>query len=194
MSLQSLHRTRQAIVPTKTRHMLPTYREEVIVPTLNNAFKLFSSSMEILYCILIIFLGLIFGSFGSVIFFRLGDLPTWKVLKGFLVGRSQCTHCHHSLESRDLIPIWSFFSQRGTCRYCKVKLSWRYPLLELGTVIIFLSMYALVGIEHLPFFILSCLGVWLLFLIFLYDYKEYELHLSASALFLILSLGGQIFL
>jgi prepilin signal peptidase PulO-like enzyme (type II secretory pathway) len=79
---------------------------------------------------LIIF-GLIFGSLGSVIFFRLGNIPTRQTLKGFLFGRSQCRHCHHTLHTKDLIPLWSFFSQGGKCRYCKAKLSRWYPVLEL---------------------------------------------------------------
>ncbi|MBO4203267.1 prepilin peptidase [bacterium] len=72
-----------------------------------------------------------FGSFGSVIFFRLGDLPNRKVLKSFLIGRSECQYCHHTLHRKDLFPIVSFAVQRGKCRYCKGKLSRRYPAIEL---------------------------------------------------------------
>ncbi|MDR0859965.1 MAG: prepilin peptidase [Candidatus Peribacteria bacterium] len=60
----------------------------------------------------------------------MGDLPSRKTLKGFFIGRSECRNCHHTLHSKDLIPLRSFFSQGGKCRYCKTKLSRRYPILE----------------------------------------------------------------
>jgi prepilin signal peptidase PulO-like enzyme (type II secretory pathway) len=87
--------------------------------------------MFFFHLLFLMLLGLIFGSLGSVIFFRLGEVPNWKTLKGFLFGRSECRHCHHTLYRQDLIPLRSFFSQRGKCRYCKTKLSRWYPLLEL---------------------------------------------------------------
>ncbi|MDR2189721.1 MAG: prepilin peptidase [Candidatus Peribacteria bacterium] len=78
-------------------------------------------------------------------FFRLGDVPSRTTLKGFLFGRSHCRHCHHTLDTRDLIPLWSFFSQQGKCRYCHTKLSRWYPILELGTVAIFVSVRMVLG-------------------------------------------------
>ncbi|MDR0608273.1 MAG: prepilin peptidase [Candidatus Peribacteria bacterium] len=79
----------------------------------------------------LIILGLIFGSFGSVILFRLGALPNGETLKKFFIGRSECRNCHHTLGIQDLIPLRSFFSQKGKCRYCQAKLSRRYPILEI---------------------------------------------------------------
>jgi prepilin signal peptidase PulO-like enzyme (type II secretory pathway) len=141
-----------------------------------------------------------FGSLGSVIFFRLGELPTWKTLKGFLFGRSVCRKCHHTLHAKDLIPLRSFFSQKGRCRYCKTKLSRRYPLLEIGTVVIFVGVRLVIGIQHTAYGLTEIsemlgspqvwylmIGLRLLFLITLYDFKEYELHLTASVLLLLLS-------
>ena len=136
--------------------------------------------MEILIVIALIFLWVVFGSFGSVIFFRLGDIPTRKVLKGFLIGRSECTHCHHPLAAKDLIPLYSFLSQKGKCRYCKAKLSWRYPFLEISTVLIFLLCYFFLGASNPLLLFFACGISWLLRLILLYDIYRYELHLSAS--------------
>lgn len=34
-------------------------------------------------------------------------------------GRSHCTACGHELAARDLIPIVSYLSLKGKCRYCK---------------------------------------------------------------------------
>ena len=147
--------------------------------------------MEILHYLLIIFLGLVFGSFGSVIFFRLGDLPTRKTLKGFLRGRSECRYCHHTLHAKDLVPIFSFLFQKGKCRYCKKKLSRRYPTLEIWTMIIFLLSFLLIGISNLPLLIFTAILSRLLRIILLYDFKTYELHLSSTILLLLISFIGQ---
>ena len=147
--------------------------------------------MEIVHYLVVMFLGLLFGSFGSVIFFRLGDLPTRKTLKGFLRGRSECRYCHHTLHTKDLVPIISFFSQKGKCRYCKKKLSWWYSILEIGTMIIFLCSYVIIGITNLPLLVFVAIGSRLLWIILLYDFKTYELHLSSALALLVLSFFGQ---
>ena len=41
----------------------------------------------------------------------------------FLKGRSICPKCDHELGVLDLIPLFSFFSLKGKCRYCKKKIS-----------------------------------------------------------------------
>jgi prepilin signal peptidase PulO-like enzyme (type II secretory pathway) len=33
-------------------------------------------------------------------------------------GRSVCPSCHHQLEPKDLVPVFSWLSLRGKCRYC----------------------------------------------------------------------------
>lgn len=44
--------------------------------------------------------------------------------------RSHCTHCEQPLAYKDLIPIFSFVSLKGKCRYCKQKISSRYIVIE----------------------------------------------------------------
>lgn len=46
-------------------------------------------------------------------------------------GRSRCMHCSHTLSVGDLVPVFSFLFLRGRCRYCKSKIAWQYPLVEL---------------------------------------------------------------
>ncbi|MDR0649943.1 MAG: prepilin peptidase [Candidatus Peribacteria bacterium] len=56
------------------------------------------------------------------------------------------------------------------------------------------SEYGMMGIEEVlsyPYIWYLMIGLRLLFIITLYDFKEYELHLTASFLLLILSFGGQ---
>lgn len=48
----------------------------------------------------------------------------------FTLGKSMCTSCHHELATKDLIPIISWISLKGKCRYCGEKISARYTIVE----------------------------------------------------------------
>jgi len=85
-----------------------------------------------LYIVLII-LGLIFGSFISALSAR------FKKPKSMLQGRSKCPKCKHNLGFWDLFPIFSYLLLGGRCRYCKKNISLRYPLIEIFTLLIFIS-------------------------------------------------------
>jgi leader peptidase (prepilin peptidase) / N-methyltransferase len=87
--------------------------------------------MYYLFYILIFIFGLIIGSFLNALIYRL------KVGKKVIYGRSFCPFCKKSLGFWDLIPIASFIFLRGRCRYCRKKISWQYPLVELSTGLIF---------------------------------------------------------
>jgi len=80
--------------------------------------------------ILFIF-GLFVGSFLNVLIDR---LPKGKSI---IKGRSYCDKCKKILKWYDLIPLLSFISLKGRCRYCKAKLSFYYPLVELTTGLMF---------------------------------------------------------
>jgi leader peptidase (prepilin peptidase)/N-methyltransferase len=58
------------------------------------------------------------------------------------IGRSRCEHCGHVLGFLDLIPLLSFAALRGRCRYCHKPLSWQYPIVELGTGLLFATLAA----------------------------------------------------
>lgn len=86
----------------------------------------------------IFILGIIIGSFlNSVI---------WRIQHGKSIfrGRSQCVHCDRRLLWHDLVPVLSFALQGGKCRYCRKKISWQYPLVELATGAAFLIIYWLI--------------------------------------------------
>lgn len=90
-----------------------------------------------LYIYLIIFtLGLIFGSFLNVVIYRLKNGGT------IVSGRSKCPHCKKILGFFDLFPVLSFVSLKGKCRFCKKKISWQYPLVELSSALILVFVYA----------------------------------------------------
>jgi len=75
-------------------------------------------------------LGLFIGSFLNVVIDRLANDQS-------LLGRSHCDHCQHKLGVLDLIPVLSFFLLGRKCRYCKKKLMWQYPIVELATGVMF---------------------------------------------------------
>lgn len=81
-------------------------------------------------------LGLIFGSFATALSYR---LP-----RGISIakGRSACPACGTSLGARDLLPIFSWLANRGTCRACGAKVSRRYPAIELtmGTLFVIAAL------------------------------------------------------
>jgi prepilin signal peptidase PulO-like enzyme (type II secretory pathway) len=161
--------------------------------------------MYTLIIISLIFFGLVFGSFGSVIFYRLWDWPTKETWKWFLVWRSECPKCHHQLKARNLVPIFSWLFQWWKCEYCKAPISWFYPFLEITTVIIFvwvfliyskfgwLSNYFIWDLymwlkEWYIFIAVNIICIWLTRLILLYDIKTYELHITATVFLAIITL------
>ena len=88
--------------------------------------------------ILIFILGSMIFSFLNVVIYR---LPRGE---NFIRGRSRCPACGHSLTFSDMMPIISWVRLRGRCRYCKVRISFRYTVVEalggaaaLGSVLVF---------------------------------------------------------
>lgn len=94
-----------------------------------------------LFSLFLLFLGLFVGSFLNVLSDRLPRNET--VVK----GRSHCEYCKKELQWYDLIPLFSFIFLKGKCRYCHKKLSFSYPISELGTGLIFFitSLFVLNG-------------------------------------------------
>ncbi len=78
-------------------------------------------------------LGTIVGSFLNVVILRFNTGVS-------LGGRSGCFSCGKKIPWYDLIPIFSFTALHGRCRFCKSKLSFQYPLVELLTGLLFLGV------------------------------------------------------
>lgn len=57
------------------------------------------------------------------------------------VDRSRCLHCGHTLAWYDLVPLLSWFSTKGRCRYCKKPIGAFEPTIELATMAAFLASY-----------------------------------------------------
>jgi leader peptidase (prepilin peptidase) / N-methyltransferase len=79
-------------------------------------------------------LGLLVGSFLNVVIWR---VPRKESLQ---TPRSHCPHCDHELSPRELIPVVSWLLARGRCRHCEDRIGARYPLVELGTAVLFVAV------------------------------------------------------
>lgn len=91
---------------------------------------------------LLIFVGgICLGSFLNVVIDR---WPRGQSIR----GRSACEYCRHPLGVADLFPLFSWLILRGRCRYCGQWLSCQYPLVELGTGILFVVAAYVVGLAH----------------------------------------------
>lgn len=92
-----------------------------------------------------------------------------------LHGRSMCPHCHHELAAKDLVPVFSWLSLGGKCRYCHKPISLQYPLIELATAAVFIASYfwwpeAITGAQSILFSLWLLLVTGLMALL-LYDFK-----------------------
>ena len=98
--------------------------------------KLFESgNLEgMLVAIYVGILGLCIGSFLNVLIDRLSN-------KQGIGGRSHCDHCKRQLQVRDLIPVLSYVYTGGKCRYCYKHISFYYPIVEILTSVVFVTIY-----------------------------------------------------
>ncbi|HMS30983.1 MAG TPA: prepilin peptidase [Candidatus Saccharibacteria bacterium] len=87
--------------------------------------------------IIVSLFGLALGSFVNALVWRMREQEK-AGKKGFkkpelsiVNGRSMCVHCKHELAWYDLVPVFSWLTLGGTCRYCKKTISWQYPVVEL---------------------------------------------------------------
>lgn len=78
--------------------------------------------------------GLIIGSFLNVVVLRYGTKSVNK-------KRSFCFLCGKTLRWFELIPVVSFFIQKGRCRGCFSSISWQYPLVEFITGCVFAGVF-----------------------------------------------------
>ena len=113
--------------------------------------------IDVIYMICFFIIGTLFGSFFTLATYR---LPRKQDI---MVKRSYCPNCNHNLGFFDLIPVLSYVFLGGKCRYCREKISIRYPLFEIFNGIFFLVTYILFGISWILF---ATLGIYIaLFLV-----------------------------
>src|SRR4051812_13278636 len=99
--------------------------------------------MLMIIAVLIVF-GLCLGSFVNALVWRVHEQEAAKKPNkklSVLNGRSMCPHCEHELAAKDLIPVLSWLSLGGKCRYCHKPISKQYPLVELLTALLVVGSY-----------------------------------------------------
>ncbi|EEM97330.1 Peptidase A24A domain protein [Bacillus thuringiensis IBL 200] len=106
--------------------------------------------------------GMVFGSFFMLVAMRV------PLGESIITPRSHCHYCKYVLRPKELIPIISFYIQRGCCTNCKRKIPIMYVAFECITGSIFLLTVYMIGIERELIIILSLFS--LLLIISLTDY------------------------
>ena len=89
--------------------------------------------------IFLIIIGGLWGSFANVCIVRLPED------KGVVSGRSNCPKCKKQINWYDNIPIISYFILNGKCRKCKKPISFQYVVVELLSIVSFVSIYLIYG-------------------------------------------------
>jgi leader peptidase (prepilin peptidase) / N-methyltransferase len=79
----------------------------------------------------VVILGLVVGSFLNVVIARLPDR------RSLWAPASACPGCGNAIAWHDNVPLVSFIALRGRCRACAAPISWRYPIVEGATALLF---------------------------------------------------------
>ncbi|MGL5832350.1 MAG: prepilin peptidase [Waterburya sp.] len=79
--------------------------------------------------------GACIGSFLNVVIYR---LPAGLSL---IHPPSRCPQCMHPLGMTENVPVFGWLWLRGCCRWCKTKISSRYPIIEAVTGLVFVMVF-----------------------------------------------------
>ncbi|MCH8829399.1 MAG: prepilin peptidase [Planctomycetes bacterium] len=87
-------------------------------------------------------LGTIVGSFLNVCIYRLPQHETlWPQLRSLSWPPSHCPGCKTNIPRWDNVPVLGWLKLGGRCRFCRIRISPRYPLIELGNGLLFVLIY-----------------------------------------------------
>jgi leader peptidase (prepilin peptidase)/N-methyltransferase len=101
--------------------------------------------MSIFYAIMFFTVGLVVGSFMNVLIYR---TPREMNLA---TPPSTCPGCGKRIRWYSNIPVLSYLIQRGKCKECGMRISIRYPLVEIITAVLFLLLYLRFGMDIMTF-------------------------------------------
>lgn len=91
--------------------------------------------ITVLASLIVFALGASIGSFVNVVVYRV------PVKQSILFPPSRCPHCLNQLKPYDNVPVLGWLWLKGRCRYCKSKISIRYPVVEAVTGFVFLLVF-----------------------------------------------------
>lgn len=120
----------------------------------------------LIYIIIFLF-GIVIGSFLNVLIFR---IPKQEE---FVKTRSHCMTCGHQLAWYDNIPLFSWLSLKGKCRYCGAPISPQYPIIEAANGILYVCIFLIKGLT-LDAVLISLLASMLLSLSVI-DFRTFEI-------------------
>lgn len=89
--------------------------------------------MVVLRGVLFGIFGLVFGSFLTVVVYR---VPRRESI---VAPRSACPSCGATIGAAENLPVVSYLLQRGRCRHCGARISAEYPITELLTAGLFVA-------------------------------------------------------
>lgn len=104
-----------------------------------------------------VFLALLLGAcMGSFL-----NCMAWRIVHNEPIskGRSHCDVCGHTLGIGDLIPVISYITHRGRCRYCGAKLSAVHVIAEAVSAVLFAAVLLKfdISLQALEYMIFVCL-------------------------------------
>jgi leader peptidase (prepilin peptidase)/N-methyltransferase len=114
--------------------------------------------------LLVLFVGLIVGSFLNVCIYRLPrrESVNWP--------GSHCTSCNRSLSWYENIPLISWLALGGRCRTCRTPISATYPIVEAVTGLVFLAAFLLYGLT--PIFLVRVAFACAMIVLFVIDLRH----------------------
>ena len=118
-----------------------------------------------MFYIIVFILGSIWGSFANVCIHRL------PIGESIVIKRSYCPDCKSKINWFNNIPLISFLLLGGKCQSCKSGIDKRYFIVELTSVISFLSIYHFFGLS-ITSILLAMLSIFFI-IIFFIDLKHY---------------------
>ncbi|MCP3984699.1 MAG: prepilin peptidase, partial [bacterium] len=87
--------------------------------------------------------GLAVGSFLNVVIHRV------PMGESVVTPRSRCPGCTRPIAAWDNIPVISYLILKARCRHCGVRISLRYPLVEMATGLVFACLALRLGLHPL---------------------------------------------
>ncbi|WP_228198000.1 prepilin peptidase [Poseidonibacter antarcticus] len=107
--------------------------------------------------------GAVIGSFLNVLILRLPEH------KSIVTPRSACPSCNHIIAWYYNIPLFSYIFLKGSCAYCKEKISLQYFIVELLSASLTLALFLKLGISNEFYFM--CLLIYVCITLSFIDFK-----------------------